>query len=258
VNLLGGLTQSAPSARRAARTGWHRAAPPVKQVLMGMYARAVEQNHRNIASMLERDTRARLLDMGCDDGVLTMSLACTIGTNDVHGIDIIQSRLERAERAGVSTQCQDLNDPIGLESGRFDVIHANQVIEHLASVDHFCSEVRRLLRPGGYAIISTENASSWCNVFASAMGWQIFSLTNVTEKALGIGNPLAIHRGERQELSSWLHRTILNFRGLLELLELHGLRVERVKGAGYFPLPGGLAAIDPVHSHFLAVKVRRS
>ena len=29
------------------------------------------------------------------------------------------------------------------------------------------TELYRILKPGGYMIISTENASSWCNIFAS-------------------------------------------------------------------------------------------
>lgn len=52
------------------------------------------------------------------------------------------------------------------------------MIEHVSNVDLFVSEVFRVLKKGGHAVISTENGSSWHNVFAAAMGWQIFSLTN--------------------------------------------------------------------------------
>ncbi len=51
----------------------------------------------------------------------------------------------------------DLNGPLPFESNHFDLIHANQVIEHLHDVDTFMSEIFRVLAPGGMVIISTEN-----------------------------------------------------------------------------------------------------
>jgi hypothetical protein len=86
------------------------------------------------------------------------------------------------------------------------------------------------------------------------MGWQIFSLTNVSGLARGIGNPLALHRGSPEELPSWRHKTIFNYRGLLEIMEIHGLTVTDVRGAGYHPLPAQVGRFDARHSHFITVK----
>ena len=222
-----------------------------------LYHNAVDLNHKNIRSLLEKDAKTVFLDLGCDDGILTKELAAHIGTKRMYGIDIVAKRLKRAKRLGIITLKADLNKKIPFKDRSFDVIHANQVIEHVTNVDVFIAEVKRLLRPGGYAIISTENGSSWCNIFASVMGWQIFSLTNVTNKALGIGNPLAYYRNEPLELSSWLHKTIFNIRGLKELFEVYGFQIEEVKGAGYFPLPSSLGIFDVTHSHFITIKVRK-
>ncbi|HEX7418629.1 MAG TPA: class I SAM-dependent methyltransferase, partial [Thermoanaerobaculia bacterium] len=109
----------------------------------------------------------------------------------------------------------------------------------------------RLLKPGGYAVISTENGSSWHNVFAAMMGWQIFSLTNVSSLKAGLGNPFAIQRGGTPYTGTWTHKTIFNYRGLIEMFQAHGFRSVKIAGAGYFPLPAILGKIDPRHSAFI-------
>lgn len=228
----------------------------IKAYLQHMWSNAMDHNKKNILALLDPQSHARLLDMGCDDGTWTTTFAKKVGTQNITGIDIVESRLSVAKSKGLSIIHANLDNRIPLDGG-FDVIHANQVIEHVSSVDHFAQEIFRLLNPGGYAVISTENASSWCNVFATALGWQMFSLTNLSSKRAGIGNPLALHRGENIELSSWTHKTIFSFRGLVEFFEAHGFKVAKVLGAGYFPLPTRVASLDPRHGHFITIKVYR-
>jgi 2-polyprenyl-3-methyl-5-hydroxy-6-metoxy-1,4-benzoquinol methylase len=158
-----------------------------------------------------------------------------------------------SEKKGLATIKQNLDEKFQLDDQSIDVVHANQVIEHVGNIDNFATEIFRVLKPGGQAVISTENASSWCNVFAVALGWQMFSLTNLSSKHSGIGNPMAIHRNESVELSSWTHKTIFSHRGLIEFFEAHGFIVDDIAGAGYFPLPSYLGRIDVRHAHFLTV-----
>lgn len=225
--------------------------------LQNLYKEAVGLNHRNINGLLEKNKKAVFLDLGCDDGVLTMKMAKKVGTKSIIGIDIIDKQLKTAKKNGVKTLKADLNTIFPIESQTIDVVHANQIIEHIGDLDKFISEIHRILKVGGYAIISTENASSWCNIFALIMGWQMFSLTNVSSKALGIGNPLAIHREEKIHLSSWTHKTIFSLRGLVEFSNVWGFEVKRVRGAGYFPLPAFLGNIDKTHGHFITIKITK-
>ena len=212
-------------------------------------------NQKNIFSLLKKNKKAKFLDLGCDDGKLTLKLAARIATKDIYGVEIVDERIKAAQKEGIMVKKFDLNQKFDFEDNFFDIIHANQVIEHLYNSDNFVSEIYRVLKPGAYAIISTENASSWCNIFASLMGWQIFSLTNFSSRKQGIGNPLALHRDDKVKLKSWNHIRIYNIRGLKEYFKVFGFRVSKIKGAGYFPLPSILGNIDKTHCHFMTFRI---
>ncbi len=228
-----------------------------KKYLQSLFEYAVEDNHNQIYSLLEKNANAVLLDIGCDDGVLTKKLKHKIHAKKVWGIDIVDERLKIAKSNGIQIVKHDISKKFPLRNNSFDVIHANQVIEHLWNTDLLLSEIYRILKPGGYAIISTENASSWCNIAASILGWQIFSLTNISAKKRGIGNPFALHRGGELEHPSWFHIRIYNIRGLIEYAEAFSFKIEAVKGAGYFPLPSLFGHIDTTHAHFITIKIRK-
>lgn len=73
----------------------------------------------------------------------------------------------------------------------------NPVIEHLFDTDNFVSESFRILKPGGYTIVSTVNLASWHNIFALILGYQPFDFANISIKGT-IGNPFSLWKDERQ------------------------------------------------------------
>lgn len=229
----------------------------MKKYIEKLYTSAVNLNQKNIRSLLECNPSAHFLDLGCDDGRLTVEMAAQIGTRDISGVEIVDARIRMAESKGILVKKFDLNHEFAYESESVDAVHANQVIEHLYDSDMFISEIVRILKIGGYAVISTENASSWCNIFASMLGWQIFSLTNFSNKKHGLGNPFALHRNDEVSLASWNHVRIYNIRGLKEYFEAYGFKVEAIRGAGYFPLPAICGDYDKTHCHFMTFKLRK-
>ena len=229
----------------------------IRRSLENMFHNASEMNKSNILALLEKNSDARLLDLGCDEGTWTLELSRAVGTRNCYGIDIVDERLKRARKKGITVRKGDLNRKLPYRSCSFDCIHANQVIEHLHDTDTFVSEVHRLLKKGGYCIISTENLSSWCNVVALFFGWQPFSITNISSRKLGIGNPLALHRKKELDFKSWSHLRVMTMSALKELFAAHGFKIERAMGAGYFPLPAVFGNLDMRHSHFITIKARR-
>jgi SAM-dependent methyltransferase len=230
-----------------------------KSLAQSVYENASTGNRSNIINLAASVSAKNpsILDLGCDDGHFTTQLSLAVGARKVSGVEIIAERGSLAQEKGIEVWLGDMMNGISFPDNEFDLVHANQVIEHVSNVDFFVSEIYRLLRPGGIAIISTENGSSWCNIFAAVMGWQQFSLTNVSSLQNGVGNPLALHQGETAGLSSWTHKTIFNYRGLIEFFAVHKLEIVKCVGAGYFPLPWRLGLLDARHAHFLTLAVMK-
>jgi SAM-dependent methyltransferase len=153
----------------------------------------------------------------------------------------------------------DLEEAWPFADGSVDVVHANQVIEHVKRVDHFVAELRRVLRADGRAIVCTENLASWHNVAALVVGYQPFSLTNISNER-PIGNRFALHAGEPPAGEPWQHIHVLTLTALRDLFVAHGFAIESYWGTGYHPLPGRvaqrLAQLDPRHAHFIGIVVR--
>jgi SAM-dependent methyltransferase len=221
-----------------------------------MFVAAHDENVANIERLLEPSEESlSFVDLGANDGSLTERFAQAVGATEVHGVEIVQEQAQKAADRGIVIAAADLNEALPYADETFDVVCSNQVIEHLLSTDTFLAETFRILKRGGYAVVSTENLSSWHNIGALILGWQPFSLSNVSCRSLG--NPLALHRGETWPWASWQHVRVFAYRGLRELFAAHGFSVEAVLGAGYFPLAAGFGQRDPRHAMFLTVKARR-
>ncbi len=231
----------------------------LKSFLQAMRQRAVADYERDILDFLEPSGQpVALLDCGCNDGAWTQRLGARLGSGRLHGIEFVEERRRLAVSKGINALWGDLNNTFPFPEQHFDAVHASQVIEHLADTDAFIQEIWRVLKPGGYAIICTENLASWHNIFALLWGWQPFSLANVCEKKFQIGNPLALHNGEAaSNPKSWLHTRVFAYRGLKEVFAEHGFKIERATGSGYFPLPSFLGRLDPRHAAFLTLKARK-
>ena len=217
---------------------------------------------RRILAGLPHDASLQLLDVGCEDGAWTDELRRAIGIapDHVHGLEIVPDFVERARSRGFDVRSADLEEAWPFGERMFDFVHANQVIEHVRDLDHFVTELKRVLKPGGSVVVCTENLASWHNVFALVLGFQPFSLTHVSRRG-SIGNPLALHIGESSPGHSFQHVYVLSLTALRALFMAHGFVVESAWGEGYHPFPGrvgsGLARIDPRHSHFIGITALR-
>jgi SAM-dependent methyltransferase len=236
---------------------------PLARVMERRWSEAESAYQAKILDSLEPDPSAIVLDVGCDDGAWTDQVRGRLGVqpDQVHGLELVDERAQVARLRGFNVRVGDLEERWPFPDASFNVVHANQVIEHVKRLDHFVTEIRRVLAPGGLALAYTENLASWHNVAALALGYQPFSLTNVSS-VRPIGNRFALHAGERPRGESWQHVHVLTLTALRDVFEAHGFTVTDSWGTGYYPVPGRVAAFfaarDPNHAHFIAVAVRGS
>jgi len=220
-----------------------------------------DKNRENILKLLDFNQGAKLLDLGCDDGVWTQRLAEKIGTKDVYGVEMSDARRKEAIARGIRVKKFNLNEKFSFEDESFDVIHSNQVIEHLSNTDNFISEMFRVLKPGGYIILSTVNLVGWHNIISLILGYQPFDLSNVSVKG-NIGNPLSFwnknSEAEGALNKSWQHIRIFTTHALFEFLRIYGFVNLSVKSSGYYILPNFFSNIDPKHGHYIAIKAYKS
>jgi methionine biosynthesis protein MetW len=221
--------------------------------LSRLFRATEEENRRTILRMLAPSPGARLLDLGTGDGTFTLRVAARLRAARVVGVELVEEHAAAAGERGIEMHWGDLEDGLPFESETFDVVHANQVIEHVRRTDRLLDEVRRVLAPGGLVCISTNNLASWHNVASLALGWQPMPM-HVSDELI-LGNPLNPESGEPHADAGRTHLRLFTGRALEELCAHHGLERISLRTTGYYPLPPRLARIvirlDPLHGAFL-------
>jgi len=233
-----------------------------------LYRNTEKSYTSSIYSLLQHDKNAKLLDCGCWDGINTRKFGGAIGTNFLFGIEINKEKAKEASKKGIDVKNSDLNQKFPYSNNFFDVIIANHVIEHLINVKLFVSEINRVLKKGGYAIIGTPNLASWHNVFALLLGLQPFSGPTIKppyESDVDIVKKMNKERLKRvfsgNKSKDLEHIKVMTTRALTGLLKSINFKIEKVRGFGYYPFPPLMAKylsrFDSYHSHYIIVKARK-
>jgi len=100
---------------------------------------------RDLAVCLKKFAKGRVLDIGCGnkpyEGMFKKLITEYVGS------DIIQSSLNKVDYICEATK-------IPLPNASFDTIFSTQAIEHVADHQALVNEAYRLVKPGGYLILS--------------------------------------------------------------------------------------------------------
>jgi SAM-dependent methyltransferase len=120
-----------------------------------------------------------LLDVGCGPGTITADLAGRVSR--VIAIDSAAEAVEVAQQtapANVAFQVGDVHRLNFADAG-FDVVHAHQVLQHVADPVRALREMRRVCRPGGIVAVrdSDYRAFAWYPELPELDDWLHLYLT---------------------------------------------------------------------------------
>ncbi len=94
--------------------------------------------------------RPRILDVGCGTGA-NLEMLARFG--ETEGVDVSEEALAFCRARGLENVRQGAAERLPYEDGAFDLVTALDVVEHLDDDVAGLSEMRRVLRPGGRALL---------------------------------------------------------------------------------------------------------
>lgn len=172
-----------------------------ESVLRSHRARTAENSAAHLLPYLTSSDR--LLDVGSGPGTITADLARRVGTVVAVEMDEGAVGLTRAEltRQGVMNAEVHVGDVAHLSfaDAAFDVVHAHQVLQHVADPVRGLREMARVTRPGGVVAVRDSDyaAFAWYPRLAALDRW--LELYQAAARANG-GEPDA-----GRHLLAWAH-----------------------------------------------------
>ncbi|MDT0345979.1 methyltransferase domain-containing protein [Streptomyces litchfieldiae] len=121
-----------------------------------------------------------LLDIGCGPGTLTADLAGRVAPGPVTAVDhaagiLPAARAEAAARGLTNVRFATADaHALDFPDDSFDVVHAHQVLQHLADPVGALREMRRVCRPGGVVAVRDADyaAMTWYPEVPGLVEWQ--------------------------------------------------------------------------------------
>ncbi len=176
----------------------------------------------------------KLLDVGCGGGLVAEPM-CRLGA-DVTAIDASEENIKtasvHAEQGGLDINyIHTTSDELAKKKGKFDVILALEIIEHVADVETFVESLSGLLKKDGLLILSTLNRTA-----------KSYTVAIVGAEYVMRWLPRGTH--------DW--KKFIKPSEMAEMLEKQGLNVNQLKGLDYKLLSDSFEINDDVSVNYFA------
>ena len=127
-----------------------------------------------------------LADLGCGDGPLFAVLereGHIAPTRPVYAVDLEAERLARVSDRfpWIETIVASADSVPSIPDGSLDVVCSTMVLEHVPDERAYLAEIRRILRPGGVAYVTTVFKRKWAWYFRKRDGKSVLDTSHVRE-----------------------------------------------------------------------------
>jgi SAM-dependent methyltransferase len=157
-----------------------------------------------------------MLDIGCANGVLTRVFSERARVAKAYGVDFVDMG------HGPDLEFRQANLDT---SERLPFVTCMETLEHLHDTDHMASEIRRIMKPDGHAILTVPRLDGLLAIAMLAAGWQPPAVECSLKRRYGAP-------GASERVSG--HVSHFTRRALAELLEANGLRVDVMTQASIY------------------------
>lgn len=164
----------------------------------------------------------QVLDVGFGSGADLLNVKAALPDRQVclFGVDSIAARVAQASEKGITAVRLDIeSDCLPFDDHFFDVVIANQVIEHTKQIFWIVSEISRVLKKSGLLIVGVPNLAALHNRVLLALGEQPASI-----ELLG------------PHIRGFTKNSLARF-----LTADDYFRVLQVRGANFYPFPPAIA-----------------
>jgi 2-polyprenyl-3-methyl-5-hydroxy-6-metoxy-1,4-benzoquinol methylase len=104
------------------------------------------------------DNDSNVLDLGCGTGIFLDLIKNKC--KSVEGMEISTKVAQIGRQRGYKITLGDVHQVFPYKDNSFNIITAGEIIEHIYDTDFFLNEIKRILKPNGFLIISTPNIAT--------------------------------------------------------------------------------------------------
>lgn len=128
----------------------------------------------------------KVFEAGCGDGRFLVELK-NLGC-ECYGIDINPNGVAKAKQFGLNVFNDTLTGDFSKRfENRFDIIFAFHILEHIDNLGDFISNLNKIIKPGGFLILSTPNPERLSKrIFLEDWDSPPYLLTKWTKKSMSL------------------------------------------------------------------------
>jgi len=181
---------------------------------------SLHERHRIFPRVFENRNHRRILDISAGVGVVGRNIRDASYPAELICNDVSPTCLKVMGEAGLETASFDLDSPDArypFPDGHFDAVISLATIEHLINVEHFLTEIRRILNGKGFLYLSAPNYSGLTYLLPF----------------LATGKTFHDPMDETSRYEFFAHVRYFTFRTLAELVGSMGYTLDTV----YLPVP---------------------